>query len=142
MPKAPEWMQYWRGLIIFPRRKCKCFVCGDDIDPSQAMLIKKDRVYCHNCANLLYLRIREDLSILNKHIYQIAEALGHSLGEFRPGSGCDPDHAVMVTECGRCQATVCYEVVDLIHNHNLGKHHPIVIHEPLGFPMKYRCPIR
>jgi len=139
MPELPEWARYWRDHKIIIVKAHQCFVCEEYISSNRLAMVKGDRFYCADCAEELYRCIREDLLVLDRYICQIATGLGHNLKQFKPGLDCDQYHGILVAECQFCLSSVCYEVVDIIHNHQLAKHHPIVVGEPIGFPIKNHC---
>jgi len=140
MPEQKDWVYYWRGLRFMPRKSYKCFICENWLEPGVIALKNQDKIYCHSCAEMLYERIMEDLSIFNDRVKKIASRLGHKLNNFNPGFNCDWDHAIMVSECMYCHNRVCYEVVDIVHNIAIARERPVILYRPIGFPLKHPCP--
>lgn len=125
--ETPEWARYWRPFTIYPKNSISCFICEKFTEIGRVSLVKDRKNYCHVCASQIYRRVREDLFPAEKKIHEMARELGHTLREFRPGFDNDRESGYFTAICAKCDCTVSYSVIDVIHNAEKAHKHPIII---------------
>jgi hypothetical protein len=140
--KSPEWTRYWRDLVIYPSESCYCCLCTNPIGRKQAAIKNRGNLYCSECSGSLYEVVRQKLQELETQIHEQSSALGHSLGSFQPANLGSIESGVLIAYCRRCRKSVCYNVVDMIRDWNRAYQQPIILYNPMGFPLLHRCRAR
>jgi hypothetical protein len=149
---VPEWTRYWWTFTNNLHRQNKCFCCDRKVEKDELVLqlttpqqrlngIRASTIfYCSICAFESYKSIRKELLPLEDEVREKAKLLGHDLNQFRPGYLCHSDYAILVADCKGCGTTVCYSVIDSIHDPRRIKDKITILEEPFGFPVKHVCP--